>query len=288
MCNEEFLNAAYKYFLQTSKLGRVIVGSTGHTISVGGYTLGGGYSPIGRKFGMAVDNLLEVEMVTANGSLVYANISGTTYVDVDTGVTSTSTDNDIFWAVRGGGGSTYGIVTAFTYKLHNDSKMVKALCYSPMYDAAGHDVGRSVIQAFDKLASTTLAPEWGGSEVIMPRVNNSEAGTTGSVYIALVHYGEWGSPSFNTLGTFSKYCKFENKTNFLEYELETRSNGFFRKYLLSSNLQSSTFTSEYYSFLYDMFKDPTLPNLNTGVRCYGNLVGGNYMYLIGSEFLKEM
>ena len=58
-------------------MGRVIVGGSAHTVSMGGYTLGGGHAPICRMFGMAVDNLLEVEMVTANGSLVYADENST-------------------------------------------------------------------------------------------------------------------------------------------------------------------------------------------------------------------
>ena len=260
-------------------MGRVIVGGSAHTVSMGGYTLGGGHSPIGRKFGMAVDNLLEVEMVTANGSLVYANISGTTYVDADTGVTRTSTDNDIFWAVRGGGGSTYGIVTAFTYKLHNDSKMVQALCYSPIYDAAGQDVGRSVLQEFDNLASTTLAPEWGGYEIIT-NSGDPKTGSKGTFFWSLNHFGEWGSPSFNTIGNFSRHCSFVNKTSFLDYELGAHDDLFYRQYIFNSLLQPNSFTPEYYNFMYATFQDPILPVLKAGIGCTGTLIGGRRYFFI--------
>lgn len=88
---------------QLATVGRVIVGGSAHSVSMGGYTLGGGHAPISRMFGLAVDNLLETKMVTADGRIV----------------TSTADLNrDLFWALRGGGGSTFGIVTEFTFKVH--------------------------------------------------------------------------------------------------------------------------------------------------------------------------
>jgi FAD/FMN-containing dehydrogenase len=47
-----------------------IIGGSAHTVAIGGYTLGGGHSPISRMYGLAVDNLLEVEMVTADAKFV--------------------------------------------------------------------------------------------------------------------------------------------------------------------------------------------------------------------------
>jgi FAD/FMN-containing dehydrogenase len=77
-------------------------GGTVSTVGVAGYTLGGGMGYLARNHGLAIDNLLAVDIVTADGTLLLA---------------SNEKNPDLFWALRGGGGN-FGVATAFEFRLH--------------------------------------------------------------------------------------------------------------------------------------------------------------------------
>jgi FAD/FMN-containing dehydrogenase len=91
----EFDKATQEHALSTT-------GGLVTTTGIGGFTLGGGIGWLVRKYGLATDNLLEVDMVMADGSRLKAN---------------EKENADLFWGVRGGGGN-FGIVTTFTYRLY--------------------------------------------------------------------------------------------------------------------------------------------------------------------------
>jgi hypothetical protein len=77
------------------------------TTGIAGLTLGGGHGYLSRKYGLTIDNLLEVDMVLADGSFVSAN---------------RGMHEDLFWALRGGGGN-FGVVTSFVFQLHPVSRV---------------------------------------------------------------------------------------------------------------------------------------------------------------------
>ena len=93
----------------------VVVG--GHDVSVGvsGYISGGGHGPVTRKYGLGVYNVQSITMVTASSEIVTC---------------SETLNSDLFWAVRGGGGCTFGVIYNVTLLMHPASPVVVSLSVS--------------------------------------------------------------------------------------------------------------------------------------------------------------
>jgi FAD/FMN-containing dehydrogenase len=100
----------------TAAHGLAVTGGVVSTTGIAGYTLGGGLGWLMAKHGLAADNLLAVELVTANGEVL----------DVDA-----VSHPELFWALRGGGGN-FGVATAFTYRLHQVGMVTGGLIAHPI------------------------------------------------------------------------------------------------------------------------------------------------------------
>ena len=147
---------------ETQALGLATTGGLVSSTGVGGFTLGGGIGWLMRKHGLACDNLVAADVVTADGTLVRAS----------------ETENpELLWGLRGGGGN-FGIVTQFELRVHAVGPMVYA---GPIFYPA--DADRALLQAFrdwageasddvTALVNLTTAPplpvipaEWHGKKV---------------------------------------------------------------------------------------------------------------------------
>ncbi len=103
---------------ETQAHGLAAPGGLMSTTGIAGFTLGGGFGWLSRKYGLACDNLLEADVVTAEGELVRA---------------SPDENPDLFWGIRGGGGN-FGVISSFKYRLHPVGPEV--LCGSLFFPAA--------------------------------------------------------------------------------------------------------------------------------------------------------
>lgn len=245
-----------------------------------GYTLGGGHSPMSRMFGMAVDNLLELEFVTADGRIVVAN-DQMTHITYPNGSVTTSDDTDIFWASKGGGGGTFGIATKFTYKLHYPApQVVQFVCGYPIIRPGGQDIGFTVLKKMFSMVQN-LPKEWGGYLVAsgLPGANEN----WGSIVLAMNHYGNYVSASrryMDDLYFFHKewqsFCFYVNRTTFLDYEVTAKDPEFYSGYIMNTLLQKESFTDDLTRFL---LKELETEHTNISSFTFtGTLLGGIVKY----------
>jgi FAD/FMN-containing dehydrogenase len=165
----------------TGAHGLAVTGGVVSTTGIAGYTLGGGLGWLMAKHGLAADNLLGVELVTAEGDVLQ--------VDADS-------HPDLFWALRGGGGN-FGVATTFTYRLHPVQTIVGGLIAHPL-DAAPELLRfyrDAVAGASDDLtvfAGLVHAPDGSGAKLAALVVFHT--GEAAEAERDLEPFESWGSP----------------------------------------------------------------------------------------------
>jgi FAD/FMN-containing dehydrogenase len=111
--------------------GRTVPAGSCPTVGIAGLALGGGVGFASRKYGLTCDNLVQATVVLADGSAVVANAH---------------THPDLYWALRGGGGGNFGILTRLVFRTHPVGQVATYAIEWPWSDAA------TVVQAWQKLA----------------------------------------------------------------------------------------------------------------------------------------
>jgi FAD/FMN-containing dehydrogenase len=167
--------------------GLAVTGGAVSGTGIAGYTLGGGLGWLMARHGLASDNLLAVELVTAEGDVLHVDAAS---------------HADLFWALRGGGGN-FGVATSFTYRLHPLQTIVGGLIAHPL-DAAP-DLLRfyrdAVADASDDLtvfAGLVHAPDGSGAKLAALIVFHT--GDAGEAERELAPFKTWGSPLMVDVG----------------------------------------------------------------------------------------
>lgn len=140
------------YTAVTTNGGRFVQAGECTTVGLTGLVANGGFGNFSKGFGTAASNLVEAEIVTADGRIRRVNAYR---------------EPDLFWALKGGGGGSFGIVTRMTLKTHDLPEFFGAA--SGMIEARSRDAMVRLIERFLRLYSENLNnPHWGGMASVMP------------------------------------------------------------------------------------------------------------------------
>ncbi len=173
---------------ETQAFGLAVPGGLVSTTGIAGFTLGGGIGWLSRKYGLTLDNLLSVDVVTADGRLVTASMDENT---------------DLFWGIRGGGGN-FGVVTSFEYTLHPVGPLILGGLLAYPVDKAGdllrfyRDFVKNVPDDLNTLPAPLTAPK---APIIPQEYQGKQL-----IAIALCHSGkvEEGEKLVRPLREFAK------------------------------------------------------------------------------------
>src|SRR6516164_7010059 len=179
---------------ETQLHGLAVTGGVVSTTGIAGLTLGGGIGWLMGKYGLALDNLQSVELVTAEGRVLQ---------------TSGEQEPDLFWAVRGGGGN-FGIATSFEYQLHPVGPTVMGGLVAHPFERARdlliffRDCTSSLPDEHTIFAGLIHAPDGSGTK--LAAMLTCHCGTLEAGERAMQLLKQFGSPVLDALGPMP-YCQ---------------------------------------------------------------------------------
>jgi FAD/FMN-containing dehydrogenase len=168
-----------------------VTGGVVSTTGIAGLTLGGGLGWLMSKYGLALDNLLSVELVTADGQVIETNVRE---------------HPDLFWAVRGGGGN-FGVATSFEYRLYPvGPSIIGGLVAHPFERAREmlrfyRDFTASLPDEHTAFAGLIHATDGSGAK--LAAMVSCHSGTLADGEVAMRPLKEFGPPTMDALGPIS-------------------------------------------------------------------------------------
>jgi FAD/FMN-containing dehydrogenase len=179
---------------ETQLHGLAVTGGVVSTTGIAGLTLGGGVGWLMGKYGLALDNLRSVELVTADGRVLRP---------------SNDEHADLFWAIRGGGGN-FGVATSFEYQLHPVGPTITGGLVAHPFDRARdvlrffRDFTASLPDEFTVFAGLIHAPDGSGTK--LAAIVTCHCGSLAAGEAATRPLKQFGSPVMDAIGPIP-YCQ---------------------------------------------------------------------------------
>jgi FAD/FMN-containing dehydrogenase len=175
---------------ETQAHGLAVTGGVISTTGIAGLTLGGGLGWLMGKHGLALDNLVGADVVTASGEIVRA---------------SAEENPDLFWGLRGGGGN-FGVVPWFEYRLHPVGQMTSGLVAHPLAQARDvmrlyRDATRSLPDELTLFSGLLHAPDGSGAQLAAIIAAHCGSLTDGAAALAPIK--KFGAPLMDVIGPMS-------------------------------------------------------------------------------------
>ena len=184
---------------------RMIVGGADPSVGPGGYSLGGGHSALSPTYGLSSDFTTEYYMIDANANIIHIyNTSG-----------QNQTIDDMFWALKGGGGGTFGVIINITFLLHNPQPQAlwtELSCEYSFYEIPAIQQNYVLDTMLNNLwqiaKSGELDPKWGG--YFMVPLSDIQQNV---LQVAVMYYGDTEYAQSNAQPLLSLNYPYNNSIN---------------------------------------------------------------------------